>query len=461
MIDPSRLRALPKVDHLAAAPALAASDAPASLRVEAARHAIARAREALLAGGPPPAAGALEESALAWLARAVRPSLEPVLNATGVIVHTNLGRAPLGAGAVAAALGACNLEYDLGRGERGSRRDHVESLLTALSGAEAALVVNNNAAAVMLILGALCAGREVIISRGELVEIGGSFRVPDILAASGATLREVGTTNRTWPDDYRAAGGERTAAILRVHPSNYAVHGFVHRPEPEELGAVARELGILYIDDLGSGTFGPLPAPLGGSDRVQRALRAGADVVCFSGDKILGGPQAGIVLGRREIVDRLARHPLMRALRPDKLALAALEHTLIAYRKGELHSIPVARMLHVPMRALQHRARALAAELRDAPAAIAVAPCDDAVGGGSYPGEALPGAALTVRPRGVEAGRLAAELRSGAPPIIPVVADGAVWLHLRTIPPEEDDALVAGLRRALDAITVDTAGGAR
>ncbi|TNF30031.1 MAG: L-seryl-tRNA(Sec) selenium transferase, partial [Deltaproteobacteria bacterium] len=390
-------------------------------------------------------------AAARWLTSALAPSLRPVLNATGVVVHTNLGRAPLALDAVEHALGACNLEYDLEHGARGSRRDHVEALLVALSGAEAALVVNNNAAAVMLILGALCGGREVLISRGELVEIGGSFRVPDILAASGAVLREVGTTNRTWPADYRDACGERTAALLRVHPSNYAVSGFVHRPEPEELGEVARAAGILYINDLGSGTFAALPAPLRDGDRVRRALAAGADLVCFSGDKILGGPQAGIILGRREVVDRLARHPLMRALRPDKLALAALEATLIAYRSGDLDRIPVQRMLHLPAHVLRRRARDLAAALRDLPAAVEVAECSDAVGGGSHPGETLPGYAVTVRPRAGDASRLATALRGGEPPVIPVVTDGRVWLHLRTVPPEQDATLAAALHAVLSA----------
>jgi len=449
MSEPSPLRALPKVDRLAASPALGATGASPTLRTEAARAAIDGAREAILAGDPPPTAEDITSAAVRWLDRATAPSLHPVVNATGVVVHTNLGRAPLAPEAVARALGACNLEYDLDRGARGSRRDHVEALLVALSGAEAALVVNNNAAAVMLILGALCRGREVLISRGELVEIGGSFRVPDILAASGAILREVGTTNRTWPADYRAAYGEQTAALLRVHPSNYAVSGFVHRPTPEELGEVARDLGILYIDDLGSGTFGPLPAPLGGDDRVRRALAAGADVVSFSGDKILGGPQAGIVLGRREVVDRLARHPLMRALRPDKLALAALESTLLAYRAGDLDRIPVQRMLHLPASALRQRARAVAAELRDLPATVEVAECADAVGGGSHPGDSLTGYAVTVRPRSGGASRLADALRAGTPPVITVVSEARVWLHLRTVPLEQDGLLVAAIRAAL------------
>ena len=458
MTAPSPLRSLPRVDRLAAHPDLVATGAPEALRVAASRQAVDTARRSLLAD--PDAAVDPVAAAVLWLQRTTSGSLQPVLNATGVIVHTNLGRAPLNPEAVAAALGACTLEYDLEAGARGSRRDHVEGLLVDLSGAEAALVVNNNAAAVMLLLAGLCAGRDVLISRGELVEIGGSFRVPDILAASGARLREVGTTNRTWPADYLRGHTPETAALLRVHPSNYAITGFAHRPTPEEVGAAARELGVLYLDDLGSATFGPLPAPLDGADRVARALRAGADAVCFSGDKLLGGAQAGILLGRRALVDALARHPLARALRPDKLALAALEYTLLAHRRGALADIPVARMLHTSLADLEARAHALTASLADLDAELAVTPCADAVGGGSHPDEHLPGLALAVRAPTVGATRLATALRAGSPPVIAVVNGGRVHLHLRTVPPAADAALAAALRRAV-ALTVDTAPPSR
>ncbi len=449
MSDASAYRALPPVDALAAHDAL--SDAPAcdALKRDAARDALDAARDAIRRGAPAPEADALAAHAARWLAEALRPSLVPVVNATGILVHTNLGRAPLCADALTHALGPCTLEYDLEAGARGSRRVHAQRQLQALSGAEASLVVNNNAGAVMLTLAALARGREVVVGRGELVEIGGSFRVPEILEVSGARLVEVGTTNKTWLRDYERAIGPDTAAVLRVHPSNYEIRGFAHRPEPEALAALARERGVLFLHDLGSGTFGPLPAPLEGADRVRRAVACGTDVATFSGDKVLGGPQAGVIVGRSAAVERLAHHPMARALRPDKLTLAALEYTLSAYRAGALDRVPVARMLQLPLPALTARAEALRAALGDVPAELAVAPCDDAVGGGSHPGETFPGVALTVRPTCRGASSVAARLRAGAPPVIPVVRGGRLWLHLRTIAEDQDDAIAAALRHAL------------
>jgi L-seryl-tRNA(Ser) seleniumtransferase len=287
-------------------------------------------------------------------------SLRRVINGTGVIIHTNLGRAPLAAAAVERAqlaAGYANLEYDLESGDRGSRHVHAERLLCALTGAEAAAVVNNNAAAALLTLAALAAGREVIVSRGELVEIGGGFRVPEVLVQSGATLREVGTTNRTRLSDYSAAVSERTALILRVHPSNFRVEGFTGRPSLPELATLARTLGVPLVEDAGSGLLAPLDvSALDDEPVVRDSLDAGADLVLFSGDKLLGGPQAGIIAGRRELVDRLRAHPLMRALRADKLTYAALEATLSLWLSASSRSsVPVVRMLTIGVPALSRR----------------------------------------------------------------------------------------------------------
>src|SRR4051812_5028222 len=326
-----KLRNLPSVDELARDERLAAE--PPALVVAAARSALARAREEIKAGGDP---GDLVGRALAGLSSARAPALRRALNATGVIVHTNLGRAPLPDAALARALevgrGYSNLEYDLGEGARGSRQDHVAGILRRLTGAEAALVVNNNAAAVLLALAALGEGREVLVSRGELIEIGDGFRIPDVLARSGARLVEVGTTNRTRAADYDNAIGPETAVLLRVHQSNFRLVGFTELPSVGELARVARRHELPLVDDLGSGALLPSNSLLLSEEPAARdALAEGADLVCFSGDKLLGGPQAGIVVGRAELVEKLRRHPLQRALRADKLTLAALEGTLGLY----------------------------------------------------------------------------------------------------------------------------------
>ncbi|HEY5872573.1 MAG TPA: L-seryl-tRNA(Sec) selenium transferase, partial [Gaiellaceae bacterium] len=347
-----KLRDLPSVDELLRDERLAAE--PHELALATARTVLERAREEIKAGGDP---GSIIETVLAELARARQPSLRRVVNATGVLVHTNLGRAPLAKAALArvteVGAGYSNLEYDLERGERGSRQDHLAELLQLLTGAESALVVNNNAAAVLLALAALAEGREVIVSRGELIEIGDGFRIPDVLVRSGARLVEVGTTNRTRAADYERALGPDTALLLRVHQSNFRVLGFTERPELGDLAAIAQRSGLPLVDDLGSGALGRI----GDEPTPAASLRAGADLVCFSGDKLLGGPQAGVVVGRADLVERLRRHPLQRALRADKLTLAALEGTLaLALDPSTRDEVPVLRMLHEPVDAVRARA---------------------------------------------------------------------------------------------------------
>ncbi len=395
------------------------------------------------------AADAIASDAGMRLARSFEPSLRPVINATGVVIHTNLGRAPLAAAAMTriAELGAgyTNLEYDLSGGGRGSRAVHAEALLTQLTGAEAAAVVNNNAAATLLMLAALAAGREVLISRGELVEIGGGFRVPDVMAQSGAILREVGTTNRTRAADYSAAVSDRTALILRVHPSNFRIAGFTERPSLEELVDLGRRLRVPVVEDLGSGALLPIVA---GEPLAGESVRAGADVVCFSGDKLLGGPQAGILIGRRELIDRIRRHPMMRALRVDKLTYAALEATLIEYLSGRAReTIPVARMLTIPVVEIETRARALADTLRATGWQADVVDGVSAVGGGSAPGVELPTKLVTLSRDGQSPDDIEARLRGASPPVVGRIEDGRVVLDLRTVPPDQDRVIahVAGL----------------
>ncbi len=373
------------------------------------------------------------EAVLAELSGVRRPSLRRVLNATGVLVHTNLGRAPLSPAALERVAdvgsGYSNLEYDLARGERGSRQDHLASLLGRLTGAEAALVVNNNAAAILLALAALAEGREVVVSRGELIEIGDGFRIPDVLARSGARLVEVGTTNRTRAADYERAVGPETGALLRVHQSNFRVVGFSEQPRLAELAEIARRHGVPLVDDLGSGAL----SPVGDEPTPSASLAAGADVVCFSGDKLLGGPQAGIVVGQAELVERLRRHPLQRALRADKLTLAALEGTLVEALSPETRGeIPVLRMLHEPLDVVRARAERLA-ELVGGEVEETVA----RVGGGALPLAELPSAACAVEEM------LAEPLRLGEPPVIGVVRDGRLLLDCRTLTDGEVDEVAA------------------
>ena len=429
-----RLRDLPSVDELLRDAGL--SDAPHDLAVAAARTALDRARAAIHAGAEPGDVAALAREELD---RARARRLRRVINATGVIVHTNLGRAPLPRAALehAVAVSGCysNLEYDLDTGRRGSRQDHVTAILERLTGAEAALVVNNNAAAVMLALAALAEEREVLVSRGELIEIGDGFRIPDVLLRSGARLVEVGTTNRTRAADYDRAATASTGAILRVHQSNFRLVGFTEQPALAELATVARAHGLPLVDDLGSGAF----ADLGDEPTARESLASGADLVCFSGDKLLGGPQAGIVVGRAQLVQRLRRHPLQRALRADKLTLAALEGTLLLYLDPDRarQEIPVLRMLEEPPEAIRARAARLA-ELTGGEVEDTVA----RVGGGALPLAELPSFACAV------AESLAARLRAGEPPVVGVVRDGRLLLDCRTVAETEVEEIAAAVAAA-------------
>jgi L-seryl-tRNA(Ser) seleniumtransferase len=398
----------------------------------------------------------IELGAETRLRTAMRPSLIRVINATGVIVHTNLGRAPLSEAALdrisAVAGGYTNLEYDVARGTRGRRDVHAAQLIARLTGAEAAVVVNNNAAATLLVLAALAGGREVIISRGELVEIGGGFRVPDVMAQSGAVLREVGTTNRTRANDYAAAISDRTALILRVHPSNFKIVGFTERPALEELVALGRRFNVPVAEDLGSGWLGwplreELPEALRDEPIVSESIGAGADVVCFSGDKLLGGPQAGIIAGRRDALDRIRQHPLMRALRVDKLTYAALEATLEAHAIGRgQDDVPVQRMLRMGQAEIGRRADALAAALNQSGWTARVIDGVSTVGGGSAPGSELPTRLVELQRDGLSADQIEAHLRSLDPPVIARVQDDRLTLDLRTVSVDEQELLVTLLR---------------
>jgi L-seryl-tRNA(Ser) seleniumtransferase len=418
------LRDLPSVDELARGLA-------DPLAVDAARSVLARAREEIRAGVDP---GDLAARLLEELASARAPRLRRVLNATGVIVHTNLGRAPLAPEALArvaqVAGGYSNLEYDLSSGSRGSRQDHVAAILRRLTGAEAGLVVNNNAAAVLLALAALAEGREVLVSRGELIEIGDGFRIPDVLARSGARLVEVGTTNRTRAADYEAAVGPETALLLRVHQSNFRVVGFAEQPRVEELARIARAHALPLVDDLGSGVL----VELAGEPSARESLAAGADLVCFSGDKLLGGPQAGIVVGRADLVERLRRHPLQRALRADKLTLAALEGTLALYLDAP-ERIPVLRMLRDE--GVRARAERLAAAVGGALERTVAR-----VGGGALPLAELESWACAVEES------LAAPLRCGEPPVIGIVRDGKLLLDCRTLRDDDVDEVARAVAAA-------------
>jgi L-seryl-tRNA(Ser) seleniumtransferase len=421
------LRDLPSVDELT-------RSIGDPLAVAAARAVLAQAREEIQAGVDP---GDLTARLETELTSARAPALRRVVNATGVIVHTNLGRAPLPDSALERVLevgrGYSNLEYDLAEGSRGSRQDHVTAILRRLTGAESAIVVNNNAGAMLLALAALAEGREVLVSRGELIEIGDGFRIPDVLVRSGAKLVEVGTTNRTRASDYERAASESTALLLRVHQSNFRVVGFTEQPKLAELAAVARRHNVPLLDDLGSGAL----LDLSDEPTVQASLAAGADLVCFSGDKLLGGPQAGILVGRADLVERLRRHPLHRALRADKLGLAALEGTLLLYLDPAraLREVPVLRMLHEDAAVVRARAERLAKAVGGE-----VEETVGRVGGGALPLAELPSFACAVEET------LATPLRAHEPPVIGIVRDGRLLLDCRTLSGDEVDEVAAAVR---------------
>ncbi|MCX7911500.1 MAG: L-seryl-tRNA(Sec) selenium transferase [Dehalococcoidales bacterium] len=375
-------------------------------------------------------------------------SLRRVVNATGVILHTNLGRAPLSEDAIAVmrevSSGYCNLEFDLEAGSRGSRESHVEALLCELTGAEAAAVVNNNAAAVLLGLTALARRREVVVSRGQAVEIGGGFRIPDVMRQSGAKLVEVGTTNRTYAHDYEEAITERTVALMRVHSSNFRIIGFTSGVTLEELVAIARRHDLLVLDDLGSGclldttVYGLSPEPM-----VQQSVRGGASLVFFSGDKLLGGPQAGIIVGQKQCVEKLRRHPMMRALRMDKVRLAALAVTLGHYLRGEaVARVPVWRMIAAPLSVLEERVR----KWLEACDGAEVVEGETMVGGGSIPGSGLPTRLLAIAGRGGNSPQaLARLLRARKVPVVGRVEKDRLLLDSRTVLPEEDGIVLEAL----------------
>ncbi len=434
------LRRLPSVDALLRSlPEELRRETPQSRLVAAARAILADARALVRSGAPPPSPSQLRAALEQRLLAASAPPLRPVINATGVILHTNLGRAPLSEMAVEAmarvAKGYSNLEFDLETGARGSRHDHLRPLLREVTGAEDGLVVNNNAAGVFFALSVFARGKEVLVSRGQAVEIGGGFRIPDVLRASGARLVEVGTTNRTYVRDYEEALGPETAALLRVHASNFRVVGFTAVPTLEELARLVRRAGILLFDDLGSGALiDTRELGLDEEPRVQDSVQAGADLVFFSGDKLLGGPQCGIVVGRAELVAKLRAHPLARALRVDKLTIAALAETLRAYAEGRhWQEIPVLRMLRADTTRQRRWARRWA---RAAGEGGAVVTAESFVGGGSLPGSALPTACAALSwPQGAE--ELARELRKGSPPIVGRIESNRVLLDPRAVP---DDA---------------------
>jgi L-seryl-tRNA(Ser) seleniumtransferase len=461
------LRRLPSVDELLRRPALEelAARTTRAILVEAARAVLERVR-AEISGG-----AALDEAAVApeALEAAVREeveldtsfSLRTVVNATGVVLHTNLGRAPIGAVALAhlAAVsgGYSNLEYDLAAGQRGKRDAHTTRLLARVLGAEAALVVNNNAAAVFLVLHALARGGEVVVSRGELIEIGDGFRIPDIMASSGAALREVGTTNRTHLSDYEAAIGADTRLLMSVHPSNFRIVGFAGRPSLAELVALGRRAGVPVYEDLGSGCLVGL-APYGLEEPLaQASVAAGADVVTFSGDKLLGGPQAGIIAGRRALLDRIRHNPLYRALRVDKLTISTLAATLSAVLRGALDEIPALRMIRLPAAEIERRAlafaAALAARVPTGEAEIEVVAGESVVGGGSTPTQHLSTFLVRLSSLRRSASEIEARLRvpaAGAVPVIARVEEDRLVLDLRTVEPSDEpplaDALLAALR---------------
>ena len=442
-------RDLPSVDRLLADARLRSR--PSALAADVARESLDAARRRIGDGEAAPAFDAIVRDITTRIEALLRPPLRPLINATGVIIHTNLGRAPLAVEAIeamaAVSSGYSNLEYDAATGVRGSRHTILEPLLCRVTGAEAAMAVNNNASAVLLALAALAAGKDVIASRGQLVEIGGGFRIPDVMRQSRAKLVEVGTTNRTRVGDYEAAITAKTGAIMRVHPSNFKVTGFTEQASLDELATMARARGVLLIDDVGSGClldvekYGLAPEPT-----PQASVAAGADVVMFSGDKLLGGPQGGLIVGSKAALDRMKRHPLARAVRMDRASIAGFAATLRIYLEGEAESrIPVWRMVAAPIAELERRASAMASAIG---LAAAVVDGRSMIGGGSLPGESLATKLIALTPgRGRNATTLAAQLRERG--IVARIEDARVLLDLRTVDADDDNAVVRGCVEAL------------
>ncbi|MFZ5634137.1 MAG: L-seryl-tRNA(Sec) selenium transferase [Bacillota bacterium] len=439
---------------------------PRELVVEAVRKTLDDIRQGIIEGriGGGDLEGLISPKAIparvvSMAERMARPNLRRVINATGVVLHTNLGRAVLGPGAIEAvhmaATGYSNLELNLDSGKRGSRYAPVEGILSRLTGAQSSLVVNNNAAAVLLALSTLAKGGEVIVSRGQLVEIGGSFRIPEVMEQSGAILREVGSTNKTYPDDYRRVINEKTALLLHVHTSNYRIVGFTRETTVEELAELGRETGIPVMSDLGSGSLlGMDQLGLPPEPTVQETVAAGADVVTFSGDKLLGGPQAGIIVGKRELLERMKKNPLTRAVRIDKMTVAALEATLREYLdvKTVMQNVPTLRMIGTPGEQLYDRAGALSRLLEEAVggrAQIAVEKGSSAVGGGAMPTAELPAWLVSVRPAGMTVEELAGRLREGDPAVVGRIQDDRLLLDVRTIFKGEDIILAGALAMAM------------
>lgn len=445
-------RSLPSVEQLLIANSssdLAAFGRP--LLLEAIRAALDEARESIRAGRDKPfSQEELFEMAWTHLAGRIAPTLQPVINATGIIVHTNLGRAPLSGDARQAIIQAAEnyntLEFDLGPGKRGSRSIHAQKYITQVTGAEDAVVVNNNAAAVLLTLVALAQGRQVIISRGQLVEIGGGFRIPAVMAQSGAQLVEVGTTNRTHLRDYEEAITDETAAIMVAHRSNFQIVGFTTEPELEELAELAHKRGLILIHDLGSGALLDTAAfGLAHEPTVQESLAAGADVVCFSGDKLMGGPQAGIIVGRRGLVEQIKRHPLARAVRADKLCLAGISATLLHYLKDEaLEQIPIWKMIAAPAVEIRRIARRWVNQLVRSGVPAQVVPGQSTVGGGSLPGASLPTWLVSIQHPTPD--EFAARLRSAKTPVIGRIENDCLLLDPRTVLSGQEKCLLQTIK---------------
>lgn len=466
MNEKALLKDLPSVDEVLKSPhgERWLKEHPRRYVLEAIRLAIEQTRRLILEGQPAePSIGAMAPQIELAVRHLSSLSLRPVINATGIVIHTNLGRAALSErvleNVVKTARGYSNLEYDLAEGRRGKRYSHIKHLLREVTGAEDGMAVNNNAGAVLLCLNALARGREVIVSRGELVEIGGSFRVPDVMAASGAVLREVGTTNKTHPYDYENAINENTALILKVHRSNYRITGFTEDVPIGELAELGRRHGLPVMYDLGSGCLIDLrPYGISIEPSVQETVRSGPDIVTFSGDKLLGGPQAGIIVGRREHIEAIQKNPLTRALRIDKLTLSALEATLMEYVDMDkaIKDIPTLRMLLEEPESIKRRARRIANLLaRQAPvpggfkAEIAVLEDYSFAGGGALPEVTLKTYAVSVKPKGISINRLEERLREGTPPVIARIKEDALLLDARTVQGRELRTLAACVRAVL------------